>query len=988
MAQDMTTNMLAAGERIEDAALLAGRGRYFDDLAFPRNVVHAAILRSPHAHAELRKIVTAHATALKGVHAVVTGEDYARLANPLMVGVKLPIECWPIARDRVRYVGEPVAVVLAEDRYIAEDAADLIEIAYDVMPAVIDPERALSDDAPAIHPALNGNLGAERQFRYGDPELAFAASSHQVEVCVRYPRNSCTPLETYGVLAEYDPFENSYDVLANFQGPFSIHPVISRALGVPGNRLRLRTPPNSGGSFGVKQGIFPYIVLLAVCARIVERPVKWIEDRLEHLSASVSASNRTMTLRAAVENDGRITALDWDQIEDVGAYLRAPEPATIYRMHGNMCGAYDIANLAIRNRVVMTNKTPTGLNRGFGGPQIYYALERLMQRIARELDIEPLDVIRCNLISSRSFPYRTASGAVYDSGDYQHALAVALKDGEYDSLLVKREAARVQGRLYGIGLAAVIEPSVSNMGYLSTALSPKDRVKAGPKNGAQAAATIAIDPQGTVTVQIDSVPQGQGHRTVAAGVVADIFGLSNSQIQVISCMDTAKDAWSIAAGNYSSRFAAASAGAVKIAACRLRERLANIAAAQLNATSNEINFSDGRLFVRSNPEASIGFFRVASTAHWAPATLPDGIDSPLRETAFWSAPELTAPTHEDEINSSLCHALVFDFCGIEIDPDTGVVRVDKYVTTHDCGTILHEGMVEGQIRGAFAQAVGAALYEELAYAEDGAFLAGTFADYPVPTAHEIPELDILHVCTPSPLTPLGAKGVGEGNCMSTPVCIANAVADALGSRLDGLELTLPLTPAKILALLDDGEPVAPHSSKRKASAGGRGLTGQGRAFMKSSPQVIWNLLMDPNQLAVIVPGTHSVKKLSATQFNADITLGVGPIKGRYSVELDLSELDPPSSMRVSGRAIGSLGSGEGSGRITLTPTASGGAIIAYDYETRVSGKVAAVGARLLDGATKIVIGQFFSSLGRQVASNDQEKDRVIGWFRSLIRRLF
>lgn len=962
-------------ERIEDAALLTGRASFFDDLPVPGNVVHAAILRSQEAHAKLLGVNAEAARRLPGVHAILTGKDYASVADPLIVGVKLPIKCWPIAMDRVRYPGEPIAVVLAESRYVAEDALDLIEVEYELLPPVTDPDQALSPEAPALHPELDGNLGSERRFRYGDPEHAFDSAERVVSVDVRFPRNSCTPMETYGVLAEFDACEGMYDVQANFQGPFSIHPVIGRALKVPGNKLRLRTPPDSGGSFGVKQGIFPYIVLLAACARLADRPVKWIEDRLEHLTASVSATNRSITLRAAVNGDGRISALDWDQIEDVGAYLRAPEPATLYRMHGNLCGAYDIANVSVCNRIVMTNKTPTGLNRGFGGPQVYFALERLMQRIAQTLGLDPLAVIRCNLIRAEDLPYRTASGAIYDSGDYQAALDQGLAAGDYRALLERQAEARAEGRLYGVGLAAVVEPSVSNMGYLSTVLTPEERAKAGPKNGAQSAATISIDPVGAVTVQIDSVPQGQGHRTVAAQIVADLLGLRVDQIRVIATMDTGKDAWSIAAGNYSSRFAAASAGAVKIAANRLKTRLARIAAAQLNALPDDIVFADGKLSVGSNPDAAIGFVRVAATAHWAPATLPEGVEQAMHETAYWTPPELAAPNEADEINSSLCHGFIFDFCGVEIDPVTAEVNVDRYVTMHDCGTILHKGMVEGQIRGGFAHAIGAALYEEFVYACDGAFLAGTFADYPVPTVHEVPALEIHHVSTPSPLTPLGAKGVGEGNCMSTPVCIANAVANALSPLQGWVTLSLPLTPAKLAPLLGE-EPCAP--AERPVTSSGPGLRGKGAAHVAASQQEIWALLLDAEELASIVPGAHSVRKLSPTRFKADVTLGIGPVKGRYIIDVALDELDPPYRARLSGKATGALGSAQGSGWVNLRPATENGTEIAYDYEAQISGKVAAVGSRLLDGAAKIVIGQFFEALGRKA---NPKAEKSAPWWR-------
>jgi 2-furoyl-CoA dehydrogenase large subunit len=782
-------------ERIEDAALLTGRGRYIDDLGVPPGTLHAAILRSSHAHAKINAIRADAAVAAPGVAAVITGADVTALSASLAVGVKTPIACWPIAVERVRYVGEPMAVVVAADRYLAEDALDLIEVDYAPLPAVVDPLAAL-EGAPLLHEPLGSNVASDRTFRYGDPEAAFAKSPHRIAIDIRYPRNSCTPIETYGVVADYDPGEDAYDILANFMGPFSLHPVMARALKVPGNRLRLRTPPDAGGSFGVKQGIMPYVVLIGVAARACGRPVKWIEDRLEHLAASVSATNRVTRLAAAVDPDGRIRALDWDQIEDVGAHIRAPEPATLYRMHGNLTGAYDIRHVAVRNRVVLTNKTPTGLNRGFGGPQVYYALERLMQRIAAELRLDPLEVIRRNLVRADAFPYRTATGGLLDSGDYGRAVDTAVADGGLAKLLAWRTAARGHGRIYGVGFAAVVEPSVSNMGYVTTALPAEERRRAGPKSGAHATASIALDPLGTVTVQIASVPQGQGHRTVAAQVVADVLGLTPRDIRVVGNVDTARDPWSIASGNYSSRFAPAVAGAVHLVALRLRERLARSAAGKLNVAAEEIEFVGGKVRSRGNPDNAVPFARLAAGDHWSPAAAPEG-DHVLRETLFWTPPQFAAPNDADEINAQLCHAFIFDFCGVEIDRDTGAVRIDKYVTMHDCGRVLHPAMVAGQITGGLAHAVGAALYEEFAYAPDGAFLCGTFADYLVPTATEVPAPLILHIESPSPFTPLGAKGVGEGNCMSTPVCIANAVADALGVAA----LDLPLTPAKLAALI-------------------------------------------------------------------------------------------------------------------------------------------------------------------------------------------
>ena len=971
MGSNMSSETIWCGqsvERVEDAALLTGRGRFIDDLGVKPGTLHAAILRSPHAHATITSIRADAARQMPGVAAILTGPDITANSASLPVGVRAQIECWPIAVDRVRYVGEPVAIAVATSRYVAEDALDLIEVDYETLPPVVDPLAALDNTGSVLHPALGSNLVNERHFRYGDPERAFADAARKISVTIRYPRNSCTPMETYGIVAEYDPGEDAYDVLTNFMGPFSLHSVMARALKVPGNRFRLRTPPDSGGSFGVKQGVFPYVVLMGVAARLCGRPVKWVEDRLEHLAASVSATNRVTTLEAAVDADGRVRALSYDQIEDVGAHIRAPEPATLYRMHGNLTGAYDIRHVAVRNRVVVTNKTPTGLNRGFGGPQVYYALERLMQRIAIELGLDPLDVIRKNLIPSGAFPYRTATGALLDSGDYTKALDLALADGQFDELRKRQEQARAEGRIYGIGLTAAVEPSVSNMGYITTVLTPEERRKAGPKNGAQATATVSLDPLGSVSVHVASAPAGQGHRTVLAQIVADELGLKPSDVRVVAELDTARDAWSIASGNYSSRFAAAVGGAAHLAAGKIKAKLARTAAAQLNVPASEIEFAQGRVRARGNPDNAVSFSRLAAASHWSPGLVPEE-NQALRETAFWTPPELTPPTENDEINSSLCHGFIFDFCGVEIDRITGAVRIDKYVTMHDCGRILHPGMVEGQVTGGFAHAVGAALYEEFAYGPDGAFLTGTFADYLVPTTTEVPSPVILHLETPSPFTPLGTKGVGEGNCMSTPVCLANAVADALGVE----SIDLPLTPAKIGALLHGDE--KPQRNAKPAPAtpakgGGRALRGQGEAQVAASPEAVWEMLLDADTLASIIPGAHGVQKLSDTHFKADVTLGVGPVTGRYKADIRLSDLVRPKSVTLTGVVTGALGDGRGSGRITLTPNANG-TTLSYDYDAEIGGKVASIGGRLLDGAAKMVIRQFFAALARKTGGANQ-----------------
>lgn len=957
-------------QRLEDPAILTGRGRYGDDIAVKPGTLHAAILRSPHAHADIVSIDTQAASKLAGVRAVLTRDDLRPWSRPFVVGVKSPMEQWALAMDRVRYVGEPVAVVMAESRAIAEDALDLIKVDYATRDPVTSIEQAAMDDAPVLHERVGSNVISDRNFRYGEPEAAFERAPHRVKLVAHYPRNTCAPIECGVVIAEYLSGDEGFDVTSNFMGPFSLHAVMAMALNVPANRLRHKAPRDSGGSFGVKQAVFPYVVLMCLASRKAGAPVKWVEDRLEHLSAATSATARVSTIEAAVEADGRIAALSYDQMEDVGGYVRAPEPATFYRMHGCLTGAYAIPNLLVRNRVVLTNKTPTGLVRGFGGPQVYFALERLIQRIAIELKLDVLDVYRRNFVPADAFPYRAAAGALLDSGNYQEALRCSLDEGGYRELVARRDAARNEGRLYGIGFAAIVEPSVSNMGYITTVMPADARRKAGPKNGAIASATVSVDLLGGVVVTIASTPAGQGHMTVCAQVVADVLGLDPEDIVVNVEFDTHKDAWSVAAGNYSSRFAGAVAGTVHLAATRVRDKLARVLAKQFDCAPGDVRFEDARIFPHDAEDRGLPFARAASNApHWAPALMPEGEEPGLRETVFWSPPYMDAPDEQDRINTSAAYGFAFDMCGVEVDRATGRVRIDRYVTVHDAGTLLNPALADGQIRGAFAQGVGAALMEEFRYGADGSFQSGTLADYLMPTTCEVPDPLIVHLETPSPFTPLGAKGLGEGNNMSTPPCIANAVADALGVE----DIRLPLTPPKVMAMIgmDDPEPSRPEyreapGTKPATPGGGRALTARGVVDLPATPEAVFAVLLDPKALANVIPGCHALEETAPNQYRADVTVGVGMIKARFEARIGLSEIDAPRRLRLAGAGISPLGSARGSGLVELTPQGSG-TRLTYDYEAQVSGKVAAVGGRMLEGAAKVVLKQLFESLGRQAA---------------------
>jgi 2-furoyl-CoA dehydrogenase large subunit len=972
-------------ERLEDARLLTGRARFADHYPTSAGTLHAAILRSPHAAAEIVSIDVGAALKQPGVVAVYTGKDIQAVTDPYIVIVKAAPDEWPLAIGSVHYTGQPVAIVLATDRYRAEDALDHIAVEYRQRTPAIDARAAAAEGATLVHESTGTNVISDRHFKYGDPEKAFAEADRTISLEIEYPRNSLTPIEGFVALVEYLPDDGAYDVFSNFQGPYTGHPVMARALKVPESNLRLRTPANSGGSFGVKQSLMPYIVLLGAASRLSGRPVKWVEDRLEHLTAANSAPNRVVTIAAAVRNDGRVLALRMTQLDDYGAYLRTPMPGPLYRMHGALTGAYDIAHLDVTNKLVLTNKTPVGLVRGFGGPQMYYALERLMHRIAVELKRDPLDVIRKNLIPANAFPYRTPAGALYDSGDYQKAIEVADSDCGLATLMKHRDEMRAQGRLYGICYAAVVEPGMSNMGYLSTIVPAAERAKRGPQDGAVSMATVNVDALGTVSVTSDTTPQGQGHATVLAQIVADQLGLKPEQIRVSTEHDTLKDPWSIAAGSYSCRFSPGTAVAGHLAARKVRDKLARIAAQRLNVPADKVDFGNGRIFDRDNPDNALPFGRVAGGTHWSPGSLPEGMDGGMRETGTWAPPELTPPDEQDRINTSLTYGFIFDYCGVEIDRDTAAVRIDKYVTMHDAGRIMNPLILMGQVYGSYGQGIGAALYESFEYGEDGSFLSGTFADYLVPTAYEVPEPVVLHMETPSPFTPLGAKGAAEGNCMSTPVCVANAVADALGVA----DLELPLYPSRLSAIIHGEERQAPASTKKASVAAGgaaHALEGRGDTLVPASPQKVWDTLLDPARLAAVIPGCHKLDLVGPNQYRAEVSLGVGPVRGRFIAEVGLSDMDPPNAATLSGGLTGPLGSSRGSGRVRLAAEGAG-TRVSYDYSIEISGKVAAIGGRMLEGAARVVVGQFFQRLVSQVDGREPTPAAGVSWWRRLLAAL-
>ena len=789
--------------RNEDKRLIQGRGQFTDDIKLP-GMHHAAVLRSPYPHAIIKSIDVSRALEMPGVRGVLTCEDVAEMSNPFPQAVDEPFKYYCIAVDRIRYVGEGVAVVVAENRYLAEDAISKIRVEYEILPAVVDIEKAAADDAPLLHPDVGSNIINQRELRYGDPDKAFAEADITISERFHFPKYSSVPMETFAAIGVYDPIEDVITIYSNFQGPFTMHPVSAAALRIPENRLRFIVPPDIGGGFGIKSSMFPQMVMTALAAKKTGVPVKYVEDRMEHLMSSSSGTDRVTYIEAAAQMDGTILAIRKKTMDNVGGYLRSPEPACTYRTTGNQLGAYDIKNLAWDTFVVHTNKSPTGPNRGYGCQQLYFEMERIVDLLADAIGMDPAEIRRKNLVQKDQFPYHTATGGIYDAGDYMGCLEMALEMGDYAQLRKDQEEARKNGKLFGVGLSTVVDPSVTNIAYITVAYTPefRGREEYNAKSGSGETAVVKMDPLGHVSVIINTVPEGQGHETVVSQIVADELTISPDAVRVVSGMDTFQRFWSITTGTYSSRFASVGASAVAMASRRVREKLMAIASHELEVDVKDLELSGGAVRTRSAPERKISIRRLAGTAHWNQGALPEGMEPGIQGTYTYNFPTSKAPDDKDRVDSSATYGFIADLAAVEIDPATGQTEIKKYVTVHDCGKVINPKIVEGQVYGSFLHGLGGAFFEDMAYDESGQYLTGSFIDYMCPTAAEMPDLDVGHMEIPSPVTVLGSKGCGESCTMSVPACLANAVADAL-SPLGATVTRLPLKPGDIWQLIQD-----------------------------------------------------------------------------------------------------------------------------------------------------------------------------------------
>lgn len=751
--------------RREDPRLITGSATYVDDITLP-GMVHAVILRSPHAHARIRGIDTSAALATPGVLAVITGAEVRDLVPEQSEtgGEGGPPPRPPLAAEVVRYVGDPVAVVVAEDPATATDALEGIIVEYDLLPAVVDPERAIEPGAPLVDAYAERNIDHRREFTHGDADRAFREAEVTVSLRLVSQRLAPNPMETRGVVAQYE-FGGRWTVWTSTQWAHGVREGICQAMRLPQTRVRV-IAPEVGGGFGCKGGVYPEEILLAYLARRVGRPVKWIESRREHMQATVHGRAQIAYLELAARRDGALTGLRLRLIVDSGAYGADWLGSLSASM---VTGAYVIPTVHTETITVLTNKTYLGAYRGAGRPEAAYYIERGMDTLARRLGLDPAELRRRNFIPADRFPYQTPDSWTFDSGRYDLALDAALERGEYAALRAQQARLRTEGRLIGIGLASYVE--VCGWGWET--------------------ATVRMEADGTVSIYTGISPHGQGQETTFAQMAADVLGVRPEQVTV-RWGDTAMGSGS---GTMGSRGTAVGGPAVYAACEQVREKLRRIAAHMMEAAPEDLELREGGWGVRGLPGGEIAVAEVAGRAYDG-SDLPEGPDGA-------EEPGLTAVHNfrpDDVTVPNGTHLVV-----VEIDRETGQVAILKYVSVDDCGTVISPMLVEGQVHGGLTQGISQALFEEVVYDESGQLLTGTLVDYGLPTAADLPTYQTSHTHTPSPRNSLGIKGIGEAATIGSTPAVVNAVLDAL-SPLGIEHIDMPLSPARVWEAMQRAAP--------------------------------------------------------------------------------------------------------------------------------------------------------------------------------------
>ncbi|RAQ94345.1 xanthine dehydrogenase family protein molybdopterin-binding subunit [Thermogemmatispora tikiterensis] len=784
-------------KRREDPALLMGTVTYINDFKVA-GMLHAAVLRSPYAHARIRAIDTSAARALPGVQAVLTGKEAAEVIGPVPAFCAEPVVEQAIAVEKVRYAGEAVVAVAAESRAIAEDALDLIEIDWEPLPAVTDALSAMQPGAPLVHENLGTNVVYDHVFTFGDVDGDFAQADHVIRRRLRWPRATAAPLEPNGAVCAYDPARGTMEIWSNTNMLNSASWVMSSMLKIPPHKLNFY-PMYTGGSFGSKHFLAKVIGIAGALSKVTGRPVKFMEDRLDNLMANDSQGpERIYDAELAVTNDGKFLSLRLQTIDDYGAYF-------IFAITGNtnmmaqITGPYTIRSVATGIKAVLTNKNQQTVFRGAGSDVGNWVLERLVDAAAEQLGIDRVEIRRRNFIQPDQFPYKIPTGNVYDSGNYPGVLDLALAHFDLDAWRQEQARARQEGRYLGIGLATAQQRST----YSSTEFWFHNPAPATGLNSTPESVRISVGPTGGVTVTMFSPFWGNSPETVVAQVVAEELDIDPRDVNVT--YDSTAHALP-SAGPGGSRMTVMLAGAVHGAAARLKEKIFKIAAHMLEASVSDLELVGGQVRVKGVPSSSVSLADIGMRAYWFKLDLPPELESGLEGTFTYDHPYTTKP-HDDRKDLGVFYPIMghaAHLVAVEVDIETGAVLFKKYVAVHDVGTVLNPRSLQGQIRGGIAQGIGLALLEEVRYGADGQNLTSTFVDYLLPSASDVPSIEVYHQETPSPFTAYGVKGGGEGGRMVAPPAVTSAIEDAL--RPFGISIAeMPITPEKIVRWVKEAQ---------------------------------------------------------------------------------------------------------------------------------------------------------------------------------------
>jgi CO/xanthine dehydrogenase Mo-binding subunit len=762
--------------RKEDRRLVQGQGVFFDDVRrHGMGFVH--FVRSPYAHAKIASIDVSKALELEGVYGTLTGDEVAILTDPffeLSVAPGSEIKDYALAVGRARHMGEPVAAVCAASRELARDAAELVEVEYEPLDVVVDGEAALADGAPVLHEDAGSNVVWQGVFDWGDYESALAEADQVVRIeRLHFDRFSSTPLECSGALVEYEKATGQWTIFCNHQMPGVAAIWMGPALRVGLDKLRFVTH-DIGGGFGNKICLHPQFTVCCLLARKLGRPVQWTEWRTDQHMANSHGNERTfLDVEVPVRSDGTMLGFKVTAIDDCGAFPRY-EPLGCIIWAQVTPGLYRWRNIRVDFTQVCTNKSPVGPNRGYSRMQHLWLTERIVDIVAHRLGLDPVEVRKRNYIRSDEMPYETPNGCVYDSGDYARCLGLALDLVGYDSIEQKRSEAEARGRLLGVGIGSTLDSGTNNFGQ-SQLLNPELQF-----SGNNEVATIKLDLFGEIVLTLGTVPQGQGHETVASQVAAEILGVSPDDIHVRPGHDSYWNSHAGLSGTYASQFAVTGLGAVKGAAEMLADEIKRLAAVILGACDKDaIELVEGFARVQDNPEAALPFMACGAIINANNAGLPPELDDITLNCRYMFRPKFDVPDKERKFgNLTLTYATQIHVAVVEIDKETGETEIVDYAAVDDCGVRIHPQIVEGQVHGATAQALGAALHETFRYDEDGTLLTANFYDYHVPHALDMPPLRTASIESPSPFTSLGAKGMGEGGGAGIHAVCA-AIQDAL-----------------------------------------------------------------------------------------------------------------------------------------------------------------------------------------------------------------